>query len=268
MYFTEDDLKRFYRLHSTIDEQYKCIMDAYSFRIFSNEKAKEYATHGFLRRIKTLKRCIHNIYTICPPEIGTKPTSDELSDLAINLQSFVFNIYGCLDNIAWIWVSEKDVRDDKGVPIKKEYIGLRKENKLVRNSFSQEFRTYLDTLTLWFNYLEKFRHSLAHRIPLYVPPYVVSHKEAAEIAELEKLERDALRRYNFTEYEALSEKKDRLGTFRPWMTHSFSEQSPQIVFHAQILDDWNQVMEISEKFIEQLDSNEASLTAPAALAQV
>jgi len=55
-----------------IREQYERLLMKYLNLNLKNKTAAEYCTHGFLRRIGTLKRCIENIYNICPPEKSDK----------------------------------------------------------------------------------------------------------------------------------------------------------------------------------------------------
>ena len=100
--------------YCTVNPAYERLMFQYFSLRLTNESAHEYARHGFVRRLGTLKRCIENVYSIYPPERFDKPSRDECLDLAINLQSFVFNVFGCLDNLAWIWVNERAVRDKRG----------------------------------------------------------------------------------------------------------------------------------------------------------
>jgi hypothetical protein len=67
--------------------------------------------------LKTMARCIQNVFALIQPERQELPTVDELSDATINIQSFVFNSYGAIDNLAWIWVSEKGQKRGDGTPI-------------------------------------------------------------------------------------------------------------------------------------------------------
>lgn len=257
MYFSEENIVQLKDDHSKIDSSYKSLLMAYATKEFSSEQAAEFARHGFMRRVKTLKRCIDNVYSICPPEQNTKPSSEELSDLAINLQSFVLNVFGCLDNLAWVLVKEKGIHN-RGKDLPPSKIGLLGKYKgdykfeTVRQSLSQEFRDYLVRMDEWFEYLENFRHALAHRVPLYVPPYVVNEEEADKERELENRRTEVLIRKDFDEYERLSEELEANGKFVPWMTHSFSEGSKQVVFHAQIIADWNTVVELSQKFLDEV----------------
>jgi len=252
MYYSETAIKQLSNSYAGIDTEYQSLLELYAFRKFSDRQADEYAKHGFMRRVGILARCIHNIYRVCPPEQSKKLSKDELSDLTINLQSFIFNVFGCLDNLACVWVKEKSIKNSKNEPLENREIGFSKKYKSVRKSFSKGFRDYLKGLDKWFLQMENFRHALAHRIPLYVPPYVVNKEEAAQELELEKLRNDALKRHDFEGYETISEKLYSIGKFIPCMTHSFSEQSRQIEFHAQIIADWNTVVEISKKFLKEL----------------
>lgn len=198
-------------------------------------------------------RCIENVFETIPLNNVGRPTSEELSHVNINLQAFVFNAFGSADNLAWIWVSEKGLTKDDGSPIPSGWIGLRKRNQFVRTSFSSEFLRYLEGLDGWFDQLENFRHALAHRIPLYVPPYIVSQDKMAAYRGLENRKSDAQSRGAFDDYDRLSAAQDALGVFRPIMTHSFDERAKSIVFHAQLLADFNTIEELGWKILEELD---------------
>src|SRR5664279_1765173 len=54
----------------------------------------------------------------------------------------VAGAFGCLENLAWIWVLEKNIRGKAGAALGRYDIGLGKQ--YVRASFSPEFQTFLD----------------------------------------------------------------------------------------------------------------------------
>ena len=248
MQFSKQDIKDLNQSHMLVTNKYQSLLLAFAHRQYQQKEAQEYATYGFLRRLKILKRCIDNVYSICPPDIDEKLSEEKLSDLTINLQAFVFNIYGSLDNLAWVWVKEK------GKPLSKSKIGFSKKYHAVRNTFSPEFQAYLKTLDKWFDHIENFRHALAHRIPLYVPPYIFMGEAVTQQAkDLKNRAMEALNNQQLYEHTHLMNEIEMLGKFVPWMTHSFSENSPHVVFHAQIIADWNTVVQISENFIKELD---------------
>jgi hypothetical protein len=62
----------------------------------------------------------------------------------------------------------------------------------------------------------------------------------------------AMQRYDFKEHEKLSAAQKKLIFFRPWMTHSFSEKAKHVVFHPQLLADFNTIDELGRKMLDEL----------------
>jgi hypothetical protein len=240
--------------YSTVNPAYERLLAEYLSLRLSNEAAYEYAQHGFVRRLGTLKRCIENVYSLYPPERSDKPARGECLDLAINLQSFVFNTFGCIDNLAWVWVKEKDVRDKQRHPLRAQQIGLRSGCTAVRNTFSLQFRDYLTSRDDWFAHLEDYRHALAHRIPLYVVPYTLSPAKLDEHNELERRKNEAHSKRDYDLWLRLDGEQEALGTFTPSMMHSFLQGGLPVAFHPQVLADWNTVVEMADKFRAELNS--------------
>ena len=52
------------------------------------------------------------MFEIVPPNTAEPPGFDRLHDVQINLQAFIANLYGSSDNLAWVWVHEKQLTDD------------------------------------------------------------------------------------------------------------------------------------------------------------
>jgi len=136
-----------------------------------------------------------------------------------------------------------------------KWIGLGPKNDVVRGSLSKEFRDYLTTLDKWFEYLEDFRHALAHRIPLYIPPYVVPESDEAKYQDFESRKAAAYERKDFAQYDYLSAKQDQSGMLRPWILHSFSETDAPALFHFQMLADFNTIIELGERTLRDLDGS-------------
>ena len=250
-YYKPHHLTELQEGYSTVNPAYERLMAGYLSLRLTNEAASEYVQHGFVRRLGTLNRCIENVYLIYPPERSDKPSRDECIDLAINLQSFLFNVFGCIDNLAWIWVKERQVKDNRGRPLRNQQVGLRSGCVAVRETFSANFQEYLISRDRWFAYLENYRHSLAHRIPLYVAPFTLSPAKLDEHNELERRKHEAHSQRDYDLWLRLEAEQEALGTFTPWMMHSFSEGSAPVAFHPQMLADWNTVVEIADKFINE-----------------
>jgi hypothetical protein len=58
-----------------------------------------------------LRRCIDNVFRIIPPGAVKVPSKARLYDAQINIQAFVANVYGIVDNLTWIWVYEQTLSD-------------------------------------------------------------------------------------------------------------------------------------------------------------
>src|SRR5712691_8547084 len=107
-FYTAEQLAQLQEGYYSVNPAYERLLGEYLSLALANEAAYEFVRHGFVRRLGTLKRCIENVYSVYLPERCDKPTRNECLDLAINLQSFIFNVFGCIDNLAWVWVKEKD----------------------------------------------------------------------------------------------------------------------------------------------------------------
>lgn len=245
-YYTPEQIEELLAGHTEVLCSYCQIVATYNDFQYQQSRAREYALHGFLRRLKTLRRCVENIYSFCPPENTDRLTDEDHADLSINLQAFVFNVSGCLDNLAWIWVKEKG--------IKCSYKEVSFENKTVKSTLPENFRSYWNTSApkKWRDYLKSFRDALAHRIPLYVPPMRLTSEEATQFKELEQQKWQALLKGDLNKVDQICTEQDSLGQLIPRMTHSFEENAPWVGFHFQVLADWNTVRELSEHFIKAL----------------
>jgi hypothetical protein len=106
-------------------------------------------------------------------------------------------------------------------------------------------QSYLAKRDPWFVNLENFRHSLGHRIPLYIPPYVVSARNSVSYEKLEAQMNDALfQQRDLGAYAHLKAEQDALRRFEPLMKHSFGDPTPPVIFHSQILADFATLEEI------------------------
>lgn len=260
MYYSENALKMLSDDYAALDGKLSNLLEKYITLTLANRRAIEFARQGMPRRLKVLVRCITNVFADIPPERTTLPSRDELSDATINVQSFVFNAFGAVDNLAWVWMHEIGQKRADGTPIPDGHVGLGPKNTSVRATFSKEFQDHLAALDKWFDHLAGLRHALAHRIPLYIPPYVVEEKDQAAYLEFESKMTDAAKKRDFVEYDRLSGEQMRLGRFRPWVQHSFEENSKPIVFHAQMLADFHTLDELSCKLLIELEKrqNEAA----------
>lgn len=217
-YFNENDIQRFHLEFSQIEEVYLQIsLKWLKFSEKLTPNAKEYLAEGFLRRLGILKSCLENIYTIYPIE---KKRTDllndkELDNIIINVQSFIINIFGCLDNLAWILVKEKNLNLSR--------MQVDFQHKKFKSHLSENFKNYMNNRKNFFETIKDFRDALAHRISPYMPLGI---------------DPDTSEFVNF-----------------PILTHSTSEESKPLILHPQLIIIWKTLIEFSDKFLEELKTN-------------
>ncbi len=260
-YFSTERLEQLEAERDEARLRYERLIIAMTQCTLSNKFAAEVIAQGFGRRVRLLIRCIENIFEYIPPERLDDPTEEERQDCVINLQAFVWNVFGCLDNLALAWVHEKQIKDG-AEELKPVEIGLRKKNKAVWKSLPQKVRQYLDTKESreWFTSLDNYRHALAHRVPLYVPPAVVMPSNTVAL-ELNRKWQEARDRFDPDEMERLDDELRKLRLFRPWMKHSYEEKSEEIEFHVRTLFDLKKVEDIGLLMFDAL-SGRLPLSTP------
>ncbi|MCA6114647.1 hypothetical protein J6524_06900 [Bradyrhizobium sp. WSM 1738] len=172
-----------------------------------------------------------------------------LHDAQINIQAFFANVYGGIDNLAWVWVYESGLSGR----IHRNRVGLRAKHTEVRATLSTHLQAYLQEVDPWLDYLVEYRDALAHRIPLYIPPGGVPTKNVDLYHDLSRRMTDALSvRGDGFEYERLSAEQKKLLVFEPLITHSIKETTAHFAFHVQMLADFGVVEEIGYKMLDEL----------------
>jgi len=250
-YFSEQQIAELQNDYDSIEEKYLFLLKEFTSHKYKTEDASEHATQGFMRRLKTMSYCIRNVFELLPPDLDVIPSEEDRDDALINIQAFLFNVFGSVDNLAWMWVKETNLKKNGKEPSKNQ-IGLRSGNKIVRESLPKNLEDHLKGLEAWFEYLENFRHALAHRVPPYIPPHIVPPDKEAAYLQLEEAINAAINVGDIEKHDRLRHEQEALAFFRPWILHSFIEKTKPIVFHAQLLVDFKTVFELGRLFIEEL----------------
>ncbi|MET4719487.1 hypothetical protein ABIF63_003593 [Bradyrhizobium japonicum] len=235
-YFSQEALDDLKNGLAELPPQLRKLKASYASRAYGNDQAREYAQHGLSRRLSTMVQMVETVFELLPPELEDVPELITVMAATACIQNFVMNAFGCLENLAWIWVLEKNVRGKGGAELGRFDIGLGKP--YVRKSFSAEFQAFLDEHKEWLGNLISFRDGLAHRIPLYIPPYVIDEASAEQFKTLDAAAIAAALAGDQAEYDRLRGEQKALGKFRPWMTHSVLDGAPTIIFHKQMLHDY------------------------------
>ncbi len=224
--------------------------------LLKNVKAKEYLLHGVARRLGIIERCVENIYSIFPLQRERLLDWDELKDVDINLHAFFVNIFGLLDNMAWVAVYERNRR--KG--IYKKDVGLYKIK--TQEILNDDFKQYLnsDRMKNWHDeYLKNYRDALSHRIPLYVPPKSLTSDQQKQVADIEEKRNKTIKDRDFSLMDDLRKEEDNIGAPSPFFVHSLAETGNQMVMlHAQVITDFGTVEEIVENFCAMFIPNDGN----------
>ena len=230
-----------------IESKHDRILLTFSQLRLKSEEAREFSQHGFMRRLGTLRRAIRNVFNLIPLDQVQVPDRPTLQDAQINIQAFFANVYGSIDNLAWIWIHER------GVVVRRNRVGLRSHNIEVRSTFSVDFQAYLKSLDDWIEYIIEYRDALAHRIPVYIPPGGVPEANIPACNDLGRQMTEALyvREDGFL-YERLAAKQEKLLVWQPLISHSVKETTNPYRFHIQMLADFITVEEIAYKVLEEL----------------
>jgi len=213
-------------------------------------RVREYLAHGVARRIKVMHRAIQNLYSQFPPSTKRPLNEDVLSDVQINLQAFVMNLYGVFDNCAWAFVYKHSLET---VIKRRQDIGL--FNPKTAQYLPQVIKEYLSSaiITQWCErYLKSYRDSLAHRIPLYIPPAEITTEEGERYNRLETEKVECIKTRQWARLEEVYSEQALIGVPSFAFLHSFFEDDSltSVAIHPQILNDARTIVEFGMLFLK------------------
>ena len=230
------------------------LVDRFISHNYLTETGSEHGIHGLCRRVGSISRCIENIYRLLPPAQVKIPDKDILHDAEMNIQAAVFHVYGALDNLAFVWAFERQVTGKNGQPLRNTQIGFSPEKTEVWASLPGRLQMAVSEMGEWRKNLDSFRHALGHRIPLYIPPFLVDPQNLDKYHRLENESADALRAHRFDEYQSLRAASHAMRHSKPMMLHSLTELTPPICFHSQLLADFNTIELLSMLIFDELEA--------------
>ena len=207
-----------------------------------SKKAHEYVLHGVCRRLMIVKKCIENIFTIYPLNRTSLLNNEERTDIEINLHAFLINVHGIPDNLAWAYVLEHDSEIDP--KLKEGQVGLFK--KETQKHLPAEVRECVNSAVLshWHKqYAKGYRDALAHRIPPYIPPSVLTPTHQVKYRELEADMVQAIKEGDIDRATKLLDEQSPIGSICGAFKQSHSE-SEGMLLHPQIIVDAKTVMHI------------------------
>lgn len=228
-------------------------------RDFEDNTVRDHFFYGAGRRLRGLRKATENIYNLFPLETTQPLSEDVLMDVQINLHAFVINLYGIFENWAIAFTARHGLEQVVTNPMHRSF--FRRE---LRSHLPDTLHSYVtsEAFTTWRDkYLKNYRHSLAHRIPLYIPPAWFTEEEGVRYNELEEEKFELLLGWDgssevdnvLERVKAIEGQQENIGRPCPTFTHSFIENDEveQVYLHPQLLSDLGVVVEFGQLYLQE-----------------
>ncbi|MDA1305088.1 MAG: hypothetical protein O2999_12470 [Nitrospirae bacterium] len=195
------------------------------------------------------------IIGIANPERKKPLNDDERNELTLHLNSFYFHIRGALDNLAWCLAYEFKILGD----VEEEARAFQAKVSLFGTAFQRRleegkvpFLGLLKELSAWSIDMKTFRDPIAHRIPLYAIPSVLSQEEATQYQETFNRAMRVLAEGKLEEVEVLLNNAEALGSYVPSFSGSFASTTSPRPIYPQVTEDYANVIKIGDAVIDFL----------------
>jgi hypothetical protein len=180
--------------------------------VLTNKDAIYFLRHGVGRRLGLLRTSYRSLVATIHPDRSTPLSLDDVGLITRDLNVIYINLVGTMDNYAWCLLNEKDPSQSKQINPMKVGLFSAALSKDVNLSILVPIQSDFDE---WHRDLKTRRDPSAHRIPLAVPPAMLTLKEHAEYAALESQIGAAAQAKDFDRAEQLRVQQERLGTLLP-----------------------------------------------------
>jgi hypothetical protein len=216
---------------------------------FQVERASEFARTGFGRRLGYLEHAMKRMDAVYPPN-SPDASREQVRDAELILQAFVMNVFGAIDNLAWIWAFERGVTGPGGralLPAEICFVGPR-SGRLVE-SLSGPVVAALENANEWFDQIGAYRHGVAHQIPIYIPR-LYSTDDIKISEELTAAINETIAAGDIQRMLPLLDRRHSLGNYGAYMALN-GERRPMLL-HPQMVCDLATVVELGEIIMSEL----------------
>lgn len=213
-----------------------------------SEKARLYLTQGVGRRVAVLKKASEEIFRLFPPDRGETLPRDDLTAVQIYLHAFVINLSGVFDNWAWAFVHRHGLQERVGGPLN---VGMFKT--ATQDVLSKPLRDFLrsNEISGWHgNYLKTYRDTLAHRIPLYIPPASWTTEDSERYQKLETEKIQLIHAGEWVKLDQVWAEQDHIGKACPMFLHEVvaGGDTRPMLLHPQVVCDGMTVVDFGKRF--------------------
>ncbi len=222
--------------------------------------AREHLAQGLSRRLEIIAVSLDAVIDLTHPERTTPLSTDDSPQLNLHLNSIYLHLRGSLDNLAWALAFEIE---HLGSPDESK-VSFRRSVSLCSKKFvealapkHQELASILSRLAPWNDELKELRDPAAHRIPLYVPPSIMTPDEASRWGALQTQSIDSLNVGDCDASNAAMAAMDEIGTFAGLFLHSIRTDEAPRPLHPQLVLDLTSLEQAIDASIECLRSHAA-----------
>jgi hypothetical protein len=182
----------------------------------SNQHAAYYMRFGAGRRLRMIFYAYREIVFTAHPDRDSPLSADEQRELSRDVNVLYMNIRGVLDNFAWCFLYEKEAGAINSLSRTDVDLFSAKFRKLPAFSqIMQEISAHDD----WNREVKERRDPVAHRIPLYIPPSMLTEEQAETYVALNNEANEAARNLAFHEFDFKTDQLSNIGTFCPYFQH-------------------------------------------------
>lgn len=212
--------------------------------------------HGLARRLRILHLGLAAIVAVAYPR-RKEPLSDaEQLDVTLHLNSFYLHIRGCLDNLAWCLAHElqlfgAEMQEKEAVAQKVNLFGESFLGKLA--SVAPDTAAFVRGHADWHSDLKSVRDPVAHRIPIYAVPAVLTSDAAERYRTIYQRAEEARAVGDLDLAGRLFEELNGIGDYIPYFAHSPSAAKSVRKIYPQVADDLSTVLALVEGVIGHLE---------------
>lgn len=211
--------------------------------------------YGLARRLRILHLGLAAIVAVAYPR-RKEPLSDaEQLDVTLHLNSFYLHIRGCLDNLAWCLTHELQLfgaeMQEEAVAQKVNLFGKAFLEKLA--SVAPDTVAFMQRHAEWHSDLKTVRDPVAHRVPIYAVPAVLTEDAAERYRSVYQRAEEARTGGNLDLAERLFEELNGIGDYIPYFAHSPSAANGVRKIYPQVADDLSTVLALVESVITPLE---------------
>lgn len=218
-----------------------------------NSEARDFLRYGVARRLNIIEITSRKIFELFPPEQNQVLPLETIHEVQAFLHAFLINVCGIFDNFSWAFIHRHDLFQRIGG--RNANVGIFRAE--TQQCFPPELSKYVaEKIKPWNEkYMKDYRDAIAHRIPLYVPPYTIDPKDHDSYKQLNELRGPLLQDKQWNELNRNTDQMEALGKPMPVFLDDFSKYVP---FHPQLNADTALVLEFTHLFY----SNWHLLTSP------